>query len=291
MKKFDHNIEKKIMRIQRDEITEYAVYRRLASIVKSKEQAQLLEKIAEEERGHYEFFRELTRKEVRPSRFKEFWYVFLSRALGLNFSLKLMERGEDIAQDTYGKILEVSPKIEEVVNDEKRHEMQLLEMINEERLKYMSSVVLGLNDALVELSGALVGFTLALQQTRIVGIVGLITGIAASMSMAASEYLSTRHEETDKNPLTASLYTGCAYLGTVILLVFPYFVFDNILFCLVLLIWDAFLLIIFFNYYISVAKGANFKMRFLEMVGISLGIAAINFVIGLVIRSVFRIDI
>lgn len=286
-----HSILKKIMKAQRDEISEYNVYRSLSSIVKDEKQARVLQKIAKEELGHYEFFKGLSKKEVGPSRFKTNFYVFLARTMGLNFALKLMERGEDIAQDTYTKIRDISPKIEEVVNDESRHENELLDMINEERLKYMSSVVLGLNDALVELSGALVGFTLALQQTRIVGIVGLITGIAASMSMAASEYLSTRHEETDKDPLKASLYTGSAYLGTVVLLVFPYFISSNILFCLGLLLMDALLLIATFNYYISVAKGVSFRKRFLEMGGISLGIAAVNFIIGLVIRNVFKIEI
>ncbi len=286
-----HSILKKIMKAQRDEISEYNVYRSLSSIVKDEKQARVLQKIAKEELSHYEFFKGLSKKEVGPSRFKTNFYVFLARTMGLNFALKLMERGEDIAQDTYTKIRDISPKIEEVVNDENRHENVLLDMINEERLKYMSSVVLGLNDALVELSGALVGFTLALQQTRIVGIVGLITGIAASMSMAASEYLSTRHEETDKDPLKASLYTGSAYLGTVVLLVFPYFISSNILFCLGLLLMDALLLIATFNYYISVAKGVSFRKRFLEMGGISLGIAAVNFIIGLVIRNVFKIEI
>ena len=35
-------------------------------------------------------------------------------------------------------------------------------MINDERLQYISSMVLGINDALVELTGAPAGFTFAL---------------------------------------------------------------------------------------------------------------------------------
>jgi VIT1/CCC1 family predicted Fe2+/Mn2+ transporter len=85
---------------------------------------------------------------------------------------------------------------------------KLISLIDEERLKYVSSMVLGLNDALVELTGALTGLTLALQNPRLIAIVGFITGIAASMSMAASEYLSTKQEDTEKNPLKASVYTG-----------------------------------------------------------------------------------
>lgn len=291
MKEFEKNMQEKILKAQKNEITEHAVYSKLALTIKSKEHSQILEKISGEELEHYEFFKGLTRKGVGPSRLKMIFYIVLSRVLGLNFGLKLMERGEDIAQDTYRKIREISPKIEDVLDDENRHEHELLNMIDEDHLKYISSIVLGLNDALVELSGALVGFTLALQRTRLVGIVGLITGIAAAMSMAASEYLSTKQEETDKEPITASLYTGCAYLGTVILLVFPYFVINDIFVCLGLLVFDALLLIIVFNFYISVAKAVSFKKRFVEMASISLGIAAINFVIGLVIRNVFKIEL
>ena len=132
---------------------------------------------------------------------------------------------------------------------------------------------------------------MALQNTRLVAIVGLITGIAASLSMAASEYLSTKQENTDKNPLKASIYTGIAYVFTVTLLILPYLFFKNIYFCLGLVVVSALLVIFIFTFYISVAKKLNFKKRFLEMAGISLGVAAINFIIGLIIRNVFGIQV
>ena len=59
-------------------------------------------------------------------------------------------------------------------------------------------MVLGLNDALVEFTGALAGYTFALQNTLLVAMTGLITGVAASLSMATSEYLSTKSEENAK---------------------------------------------------------------------------------------------
>ena len=51
-------------------------------------------------------------------------------------------------------------------------------MIDEEKLKYIGAVVLGMNDALVELTGTLAGLTLALQNEKLVGVAGLITGVA-----------------------------------------------------------------------------------------------------------------
>jgi len=291
MEIINKGLREKILRIQRSEITDYSVYKELSLILKNKKHSEILERITQEELSHYELFKSLSNQQVKEDRAKKIFYVFIAKVFGLNFGLKLMEVLEGIAQDNYEKIKGLSPKIEQVIKDERKHENELISLIDEERLKYASSVVLGLNDALVELSGALVGFTLALQKTKLVGMVGLITGIAAAMSMAASEYLSTKHEGTEKNPLKASVYTGFAYVGAVILLVLPYFLFKNIYLCLSLVVLDVLLLILIFTFYISVAKELNFKKRFLEMAGISLGVAIINFYIGLILRHFFKIEV
>ncbi len=249
-----------------------------------------MEGIAREEKIHYDFFKELTQLDVAPHYLKARFYFLLAKVLGLNFALKSMERAEELTQNTYAQIKEIAPQIDTFLKNEKEHEKKLISLIDEERLKYISSVVLGLNDALVELSGALVGFSLALQKSRLVAIVGLITGSAAALSMASSEYLSIKHEEGSKNPLKASIYTGFSYICAVLVLVTPYFLFKDILFPLGLVIVDMLLLIFFFTYYLSLAKGYKFKERFVEMAGLSLGIALINFAIGLIIRLVFGIN-
>jgi len=284
------DLQEKLRRAQTNEMTEHVIYNRLASAVKVREHKEILEKISAEELRHYDFFKSLTGEDVSPCRAKVFFFVFLARVLGLNFALRLLESCEDSAQDHYAELRALSPEMDGIIRDEKEHEERLLNMIDEERLKYAGSMVLGLNDAQVELTGALVGFTLALQKTRLVAIVGLITGIAASMSMAAAEYLSTKQEKTEKSPLKASVYTGLTYVMTVTILVLPYFIFSNIYVCLSWVVLGALLIVFMFTFYISVAKNLNFKRRFLEMAGLSLTIAAINFAIGLVIRKVFGID-
>ncbi|HAE59868.1 MAG TPA: rubrerythrin family protein, partial [Anaerolineae bacterium] len=175
--------------------------------------------------------------------------------------------------------------------DEEEHEEKLLEMLDEERLRYAGSVVLGLNDALVELTGALAGLTLALQNVQLIALSGLITGIAASLSMAASEYLSTRSEKTDKHPVRAAIYTGIAYIITVALLILPYLLLENYILCLAISLTTGVIIIAVFNYYISVAKGENFKRRFAEMAGLSLGVALFSFIIGYFIRIWLGVEI
>lgn len=207
------------------------------------------------------------------------------------FQFEAFGEREELAQDAYAELKALSPEVSRIIDDEEKHEKELIDLIDEESLMYASSVVLGLNDALVELTGALVGFTLALQKTHLVAIVGLITGIAAALSMAASEYLSTKQEETKKDPVKACIYTGIAYCSTVALLISPYLIFKNIFVCLSLVVIFALLVILVFTFYISVAKGLKFKARFMEMAGISLGIAGINFLIGLGIRKWIGVDV
>ncbi|MCX7682074.1 MAG: VIT1/CCC1 transporter family protein [Anaerolineae bacterium] len=282
---------RRLLLYQEAEITEYHIYGRLARMLKAPENKSVLEQIAADELRHYHRWREYTGQEVQPNRLKIWWYTLVSRVLGFTFGIKLMERGEGGAQDNYTSFGAALPEAETIAREESEHEEALIAMLDEERLRYTGSIVLGLNDALVELTGALAGLTLALQNTRLIAMTGAITGIAAALSMAASEYLSTKSEETTKNPLRAALYTGFAYVGTVLVLILPYLVLTNYYVCLALTLAAAILIIGFFNYYVSVAKDMPFKSRFLEMAGLSLGVAALSFIIGFVMRAVFGIEV
>jgi len=50
-------------------------------------------------------------------------------------------------------------------------------------------------------------------------------------------------------------------------------------------------IIFIFNFYISVAKDLSFIRRFLEMAGISVGVALLSFGIGWVVRTFLGLDI
>ena len=197
----------KLLGFQKSEITEHHIYQKLAALQKDAHNKEILLRIADDEKRHYGIWKEYTETDIKPDMLKVKWTVFLCRVLGLTFVTKLMERGESGAQDIYlqQKLLEEVPRAKIIAEEENAHENKLVEMLDEERLRYTGSVVLGLNDALVELTGALAGFTLALQNTKLIALTGLITGIAASFSMAASEYLSTKSEDAGKNAIKASV--------------------------------------------------------------------------------------
>ena len=289
--KLDKRLLKKVQTFQHNEITEYYIYKRLARQSKNSENRKVFNQIAEDEYKHYEFWRHYTEKDIKPNRWKIFKYYWISRIFGITFGVKLMERGEEAAQASYQDVLEVIPEAQTVLNDEDTHEDQLIELLHEDKLNYVGSIVLGLNDALVELTGALAGLTLALQNTRLIAVAGLITGIAASFSMAASEYLSKKSGEDSSNALTSAIYTGFAYIGTVFILIMPYLLIDNYFICLAMTLILAILIILFFNYYIAVAKDLNFKKRFIEMASLSLGVAAFTFGISYFVRMFFGVEV
>ena len=285
------DIRKKVILFQQTEITEYHIYKRLAKKIKSTENAKILDRIAEDELRHYNGWKQYSREEVQPRWFFVWFYTTVSLIFGFTFGVKLMEQGEEAIQRSYEVVSKVIPEAAQYQKEENHHEQQLINMLDEERLQYAGSVVLGLNDALVELTGALAGLTLALQNVKLIALSGLITGIAASMSMAASEYLSTRSEQTTKHPVRAAIYTGIAYIITVALLVLPYLLFENYILDLIITLTTAVVIIAVFNYYISIAKGESFRARFIEMAALSLSVAAFSFVIGYFIRKWLGIEV
>ncbi len=285
------NVRRQVLNFQQTEITEHHIYRSLAKRINSSENAKILEQIAGDELRHYNGWKQYTKQDIEPRWFFVWFYYIISMVFGFTFGVKLMEMGEVTAQGNYAAIRKEIPEAEKYEHEEDVHEEQLIRMLDEERLQYAGSVVLGLNDALVELTGALAGLTLALQNVKLIALSGLITGIAASMSMAASEYLSTRSEDTKKNPVRAAIYTGIAYIITVALLVLPYLLIQNYILDLAIALTTAIIIIAVFNYYISVAKGEPFRERFLEMAILSLSVAAFSFVIGFLIRKWLGIEI
>ncbi len=282
---------KTIKSFQKGEITEYFVYQNIARREKDEKNKEILLTIARDELRHYQIWEEISGEKVKPSQFLIFIYKFLTIIFGYTFALRIMERGEESAQAAYQKLSGYEDVIKQITQEEEEHEVKLINMLDEDRLNYVGSMVLGLNDALVELSGTLAGLTLAFQgNTALISLSGLITGIAASLSMAASEYLSAKSENLE-NAFKSSLYTGGAYIITVILLVLPYLLLNNAYVALGIMLGSVVFIIFFFNLYISIAKNLNFKKRFLQMALISLGVAGLSFLIGMVIESFLGVSI
>ena len=284
-------VDVSILKAQRNEITEFKIYSFLSKKIKDKENKKVLEHVANDEKRHYEYWKKLSKKDVKANSLKVFWYVLLARIFGLSFTLKFMERGENLAIKVYNKLKD-KYGISSMIKDEQKHEKEVLDLIKEEKIAYAGSIVLGLNDALVELTGALAGLTFALQNNKLIAMTGFIIGIAASLSMAASGYLSSREEESDeKNPVKSAIYTGVAYVVTVLLLITPYLIFSSVYTALIVTLCIAVFIIGGYTFYITTAKNLKFGRRFIEMALISLTVAIISFGIGILMRKWFGVEV
>jgi len=283
---------KQLLKHQENEITEYHIYTKLAEISKDKNNKRTLLNIAREEKAHYSFWKNITKREVFPNSFKINKFLFLSKVFGLSFALRLLEQDEKDASAFYESLKGKYPGVSVLKEDEDKHELKLISMLKDNRLDYAGAIVLGLNDALVEFTGTLAGLTFAFTNNLIVGSTGLIMGIAASLSMASSGYLASREEDKkDINPKISAIYTGLSYIVTVLFLIFPYFIQDKPSVALGSMLAITILIIALYTYYISVAKAISFKKRFIEMALISLGVAIISFGIGIIVKHFFNVDV
>ncbi len=281
-----------IKKAQQNELDESVIYEKISKFAKGDGNREVLKRLSAEEKAHYEIWKSYTETEMKPNKLKIFKYLLIARLFGFTFAVKLMENGEKNAQSEYEFLAEEIEESAEIRKQEEEHEEALLAILDEERLQYVGSMVLGMNDALVELTGSLAGFTFAMQNTRLIALSGLIIGISATFSMASSEFLSARSEGRN-DALKSCTYTGIAYLITVILLIMPYLILDNSHFmaALGLMLAIVILIIAGFTYYISVAQGQKFRPRFLEMTAISVSVAVLSFFVGIAAKHFLGVEI
>ena len=281
-----------IRKMQQNELTESVIYEKIARFAKGEENKKTLMRLSNEEKAHYLVWKSYTGEDLKPQKGKVFWFATIARVLGFTFAVKLMERGEENAQDEYEILAAEVEESAHIREQEEEHETALLAMLDEESLQYVGSMVLGLNDALVELTGSLAGFAFALQNTRLIALSGLIVGISATFSMASSEFLAARSEGRS-DAFKSCTYTGIAYLVTVVLLILPYLLFSPTQFipALICMLVIVVAIIAGFTYYTSVAMDQAFKKGFLEMAGISITVAVLSFVVGILAKRFLGVDL
>jgi len=277
----------KILAYQRNEITEHLLYGALAKRARGKN-AEVLAKISADELRHYNFFKKITGREVKPARAKIFFYRMVSRIFGFTFTIKMMENGEEQAEHNYNDIEERVPGIRKIIREEVRHEEALMGQIEERALNHMSSMVLAINNSIQEITGIVVGLTFAIANSLMIGKTALISGIAATLAMVASEYLSQKAESADSAvPLQAAAYTGVIYLAVVACLVSPFFIFRNHYTALAVAIVMVVAIVSVFTFFMSVVKGLNYRKALAEVSLITSGVVALSFLIGMAMKMIF----
>lgn len=292
------------LRQARDELFDHRLYRALATRERDGENRRLLENLSAHEREHFGFWLEVagaSPEQVPVSGVRLAATLLLSRVLGLAFTIRRLERGEHATIAKYESILERgllpephASRLKEIIAEEREHERRHEQSLGDERVHYLGAAVLGLNDALIELTGGLTGLVSTITDAKLIGFSGLIVGFAASLSMGASNFLSeglAAEEEHPIRPMKAALYTGTAYILVVLSLVAPFFLTSSRRLALTITWAAAVAIIAAFSYYSSVVLGTSFRRRFAQMCSLGLGIAAITYVVGRAVSAAFGISL
>ena len=281
-----------------DEYTDYVVYKKLSGLGFEKRHrfSGTLKRLATMEYGHYKFWsRYCPERKVTVSNLKVYFIIFIRLLLGVTFAVKFLERNE---KNTINKYKAVSRQIPQrdrlqfnrMVADEVEHENRFAGQFDEPHIKYISFIVLGLADALVEIAGIHAGSLGIYDQTELAGLAGIIAGAAASIAMASAAYAQAKTGFKGSASLSA-VYTGASYFVTALILATPYFLTKMMVDALTASLALAVVLIAFISFYGSVISGAVFKKDFIEISSIMFGATVALYLIGLVIRYLTRISI
>lgn len=260
---YSADIQKILLRIQQSEMTEAAAYHAMADAIKDEHNREALTRVADEIASQAKALETYTNKQLAADERKVKRYARMARIFGFTFAAKLMDRRKIKFVNHSKRLLSEMPEVEKMQADEQRRDDELFALLNEKRLSYVGAMILGMNDAIVEITGTLAGLTLAMQNTRLIALSGLITGVAATLSMAASEYLAERSDGKG-DAAKSGLMTGGAYFITVVILLLPYLILDDKMYLLAMGIMLVLVVLILagFNFYTSVARDVSFGKNF-----------------------------
>lgn len=259
-----------MQRFCQEEYFNYHFYSWLAKRVPHSLQ-ELIHRLAQEEKEHYQFWQVLLPDfEPRISKIKILFYKAIYYLLGITFILRVFEKIEHETLNAYSGFMDkltpaLREKLQNFIDQEQKHEEDFIQAIseNEPRLKYVGFIVLGLADAIIEVTGVHAGFLGVSHKPLTAGIAGLIVGFAASISMGSAAYLQAKQYQQVR-PTASAIYTGISYFLAVILLALPYFFMDSMMSAFLGSVGIALLLIAGFVYYSAVVFERNFQGEFVE---------------------------
>ena len=282
-----------------DEYTDYLVYRRLSESSRTKDPKlkNSLSKLAETEFRHYEFWKKYTSEtQIHANTRTIYLTLFLRLIFGMTFAVKYLENHENVVIRRYNSVSHLIPEADrqlfnEMVQDEQEHEKLFMDEMQSSYVKYISFVVLGLADAIVEISGIHAGSLGIYSSTELTGLAGIVAGASASIAMASAAYAQAKQGEFKGSPSISAVATGVSYFVNAVILATPYFLTKTMSTAIGISIVFAIIIIAFTSYYNSVVSEGNFVRDFSELAGIMLGASGALFVFGLLIRSVLGISV
>ncbi len=284
------------------------VYGALARVERNPFSKRLLEELAAVESGSASFWRSLGKKYgVRigsqgraPHRI--LWLHFLRRVLGLRFVLKVLEYGESKKEARLegssaflGKA--EHSKIRRFIDAEEAHEERLsMSLFGKDRgMHNIRDIIFGMNDGLVEVLAAAVGFGTFLKTPGLVFLAGIIVAVSGTLSMGGGAYIATDYENkvrgSGESSALSAWYVGIFYIIGAIFPLLPFAAGLSgavgvaaaiILTSIVLACTAAF---------IAVISNKSISRNIGKTLAISLGAAAVTILIGYYARFVLHLSI
>lgn len=282
----------------KDEYKDYLVYSRLAKHNSGKKNqfGEIFSKLANTERTHYDFWKKYSGVEApKTSKWGARFIIFISLLFGTTFAIKLLEKHETTTIVKYKSVAHLIPDEDKefftnMIVEEEKHEHDFRNDVQSSYVKYISFVILGLADAIVEISGIHAGSLGIYNSTRLTGFAGIIAGAAASIAMASAAYAQAK-QGFSGSPTISAAFTGISYFASAVTLATPYFITDNASLAVTISITFAVIILGVTNYYNAVITEKSFVRDFAEMVAITFGATIVLFILGQLIRSTFGITI
>ena len=277
------------------EYKDHLVFLKLSARETDPERKKILKQLSQQEEKHFLFWKEiLDGYNPKPHRFLQVFILILRYVFGITFTVKYMERNEKHMIAIYRSIRsqfdgEAGTQLEEMIADEEKHEDFFIGQIDEGVVKYLGFIVLGLADAIIEITGVHAGFLGVTSSTTMAGVAGLIVGFAAAISMATAAYLQAK-QDTERNSFTSAMITGFSYILAVVSLALPYFLFDSMLMAFITSLIMAMLLTAYFTFFTAVIFERNFGKEFLESTLLTLGTALATYLFGSFLGRIFDIQ-
>ena len=273
----------------KEELTDYMFYTVLSESERKKNISfkRILARSAAMEYAHYTFWSAYNPKKPVVNAFKIRVMKLLRSVLGITFTLRYLEKKELKSVSKYREITHLIPPsgkkfLEQIITDEERHQRAFNRNFKG-RINYISFIVLGLADALVEIAGINAGALGIYSSTIVAGLSGIVAGTAASIAMASAAYAQAKTGFKGSAAISA-IYTGISYFAAAVLLATPYFMTRIMLTALIVSLIVGVILIGIITFFGSVISGTVFRKDFAEVTSIMFGAAGALYLLGLTIR-------
>ncbi len=292
------SLEQVVFEEGRIELTDSVIYSRLARLGPKKNERirDVFQSLAEMESEHLEFLKKYTGgKEFGVKRFRLYLVLLMWRVLGVSFTVKYLEGHERDSIERFKRLaalipLENKAAFDIVVQEEGEQWKTFAEQVQSSYVKYISFIILGLADALVEIAGIHAGSLGIYNSTVLTGVAGIVAGAAASIAMASAAYAQAKQGFEGSASLSAA-YTGVSYFVSATFLAIPYFLTNSMGFAIGSSLFIGVWIIAITSYYNSVISSTRFMRAFVELAGVMFVATLALFVFGIIVRVLLGITI